>query len=210
MVALPQPAQEVANYKTRLLLEVSCHFGNLQVQYGTISHNLTFTFTEAKRKQRHEKRTKGLKKRIPLTGFTPHIYESVKRTAVRSINYQQATTFYILHISPTTCLMSVPTYRATNGPEGITPCISSCPQCRISKVMCCRYFPCPAGASPPQCRGASGAISNRILPTITHLYGNSHKGGKYRILLKFSAEQLAAIHSSILTDERADSRGHMG
>ena len=30
MVALPQPAQEVAKYKTRLLLEVSCHFGNLE------------------------------------------------------------------------------------------------------------------------------------------------------------------------------------
>ena len=30
LVALPQPAQEVAKYKTRLLLEVSCHFGNLQ------------------------------------------------------------------------------------------------------------------------------------------------------------------------------------
>ena len=99
LVALPQPAQEVANHKTRLLLEVSCHFGNLQVQYSRISQNLTFTFTEAKRKRQHEKRTKGLKKR-PLTGFTPHIYESVKRTAVRSINYQQATTFYILHISP--------------------------------------------------------------------------------------------------------------
>ena len=75
--------------------------------------------------------------------------------------------------------------------------------------MSCRSLP----ASEPWCigpSGASGAISNRILPTITHLYGNSHKGGKYRILLKFSAERLAAIHSSILTDERADSRGHMG
>ena len=92
-----------------------------------------------------------------------------------------------------------------NSPEGISSCISSCPQCRISKVMCCRLR-----ALVPQCRGASGPISNRILPTITHLYGNSHKGGKYRILLKFSPERLAAIHSSILTDERADSRGHMG
>ena len=93
MVALPQPAQELANHKTRLLLEVSCHFGNLQVQYSTISQNLTFTFTEAKRKRRYEKRTKGLKKRIPLTGFTPHIYESVKHTVGRSLNNQQATSF---------------------------------------------------------------------------------------------------------------------
>ena len=208
MVVLPQPAQEVAKYKTRLLLEVSCHFGNLQ--YSTAQ---SLIHRGEKKEEEGEEDKKAEKENTFDWLHSTHLWISQAHCWQK---FKQPTSnlfFTFSTFPPTTFLMSVATYRPTNSPECITPCISSCPQCKISKVMCCQYFPCPAGASPPQCRGASsasGAISNRILPTITHLYGNSHKGGKYRILLKFSAERLAAIHSSILTDERADSRGHMG
>ena len=56
---------------------------------------------------------------------------------------------------------------------------------------------------------AAGAISNGILPTITHLYGNCFKSGKYRIPLKclLGGVHFEKVQPTIPTDEHADSQG---
>ena len=161
MVALLQPAQEVAKYKTRLLLEVSCHFGNLE--YSTAQ---SLIHRGEKKEEEGEKEEGAEKEKTFDWLYSTHLWISQAHCWQK---FKQSTSnlFFIFStLSPTTFPMSVATYRSTNSPECITPCISSCPQCRISKVMCCQYFPCPAGASPPQSRGALVLVVPVVLSQI--------------------------------------------
>ena len=131
------------------------------------------TMAEEKRGRR---KTRGLKKRktrTPLNGFIPPICEyQLRLTQGRNLGSCKEIIRVGQSVKDKNCTKEWIEIRTS--------------QSKISRLMCFQYFL----VSCHSLSAAAGAISNGIQPSITHLYGNGLKSGKYRIPLKF----LGAVH----------------